>query len=120
MGNCTLTTVGSLDLDAYRNDTFEQTFVWKDAEGVEVDLTDYTARMQIRASRENDTVLKEITNGGGITLGGIAGTIQLKFISGVDSIDNVYDLELTDAGGDGTVTTLITGRYTEAPDVSRD
>lgn len=118
--SCTQTTpVGILALTAYRNDTFEQTFVWNDADGVPVDLTDYTARMQIRATRDS-AVLKELTSGAEITLGTTEGTIQLKYISDVDNENSVYDLELTDAGGDGTVTTLLTGNYTEIPDVSRD
>ena len=77
-----------------------------------VNLTGYTARMQIRETLESTTVLHEMTTeDGGITLGGAAGTIALT-ISATDTAaftfdSAVYDLEVI--SGAGVVTEVLRG-----------
>jgi hypothetical protein len=88
-----------------------------------VDLTGYTARMQIRASVGAQTVLLELTTeNGGITLGGAAGmvtrTITEAQAAAVGFTSGVYDLELVDA--DGAVTRLAEGLVSVSPEVTRD
>lgn len=93
--------------------TFTSLMTWytDDTRETPVNLTGYTAKMQIRSRIGDETVLLELsTENGRITLGGVAGTILLT-ISATDTEDltfeqGVYDLELID---DGTVTRLLQG-----------
>jgi hypothetical protein len=77
-----------------------------------VNLTGFTARMQIRETIESTTVLHEMTTeDSGITLGGTTGIIAL-LISAIDTAaftfgSAVYDLEIISAGG--VVTTVLSG-----------
>jgi hypothetical protein len=86
--------------------TFRKQFVWKTGTpAAPVNLTGYTARMQIRPAIDSATVLATLTTeNGGITLGGVAGTIAL-FIAHTATTDytwedGVYDLELVTPAGD--------------------
>lgn len=87
-----------------------------------VDLTGFTARMQIRETIESTTVLHSLTTeNGGITLGGAAGTIALT-ISATDTAaftfdTAVYDLEIISAGG--VVTEIASGAVLMNNEVTR-
>lgn len=87
-----------------------------------IDLTDYTARMQIRADIDSTAALLSLTTeNGGITLGDEDGTITLYIAADVtEEIDwdcAVYDLELvTD---DDIVTRLLQGRITISKETTR-
>jgi hypothetical protein len=102
--------------------TFRLNLVWKDSVGTPVNLTGYSARMQVRRSLNTPTPLLDLTTANGaITLGGINGTIAV--IASATLTDDltarfaVYDLELQSA--DGTVTRLIEGKATISPEVTR-
>ena len=102
--------------------TLMKPFIWKDSDGVPVDLTGYTAKMQVRQSPQSGTVLLELsTTNGRITLGGASGTITLALIASTTAAINwrrgVYDIELT--SGDGTVTRLIEGEIQVSKEVTR-
>lgn len=92
------------------------------ADGANVNLTGYTARMQIRPTAASaTTTLSLTTENGRIALGGAAGTITLT-ISATDSAAiaagrYVYDLELVSAGG--IVTRLLQGIVTVSANVTR-
>lgn len=101
--------------------TFTRQLTWKDDTGAAVDLTTYTARMQLRTSVQNESVVLELTTSNGrISLGGVAGTITLT-ITAADMatllpLKYVYDLELVN----GTVVTrLVQGTFTVRPEVTR-
>ena len=103
--------------------TFSFNILWTESDGsTPVDLTNYTAEMDIRATYDDPaTIIQLDTTNGRITLGGTAGTIQLN-ISATDtaalSFDSaVYDLELT--APDGTVTRLMEGGVSFSPEVTR-
>jgi hypothetical protein len=79
------------------------TVLYKDASGAAINMTGYTAKMQIRERTTEGAVLKELTHAGGITLGS-DGTIVLR-ITGPDLLSfkassyddpHVYDLFVTD------------------------
>lgn len=87
-----------------------------------VDLTGYTARMQIRATLEDATVLVSLTTeNGGITLGATAGTIALLITAAATTLltfsNAVYDLEIISAGG--IVTRLLSGNIILSKEVTR-
>ena len=68
-----------------------------------VDLTGFTARMQIRETIESTTTLVSLTEASGITLGGTAGTIGITIAATATALldfdSAVYDLEVVSAGG---------------------
>lgn len=86
------------DLAIEQGAEFEKGFIWKDAAGTPIDLTGYTARMQIRPSVASETILLELTTENGrIRLGGANGTIHLKLGATITATlpkGGVYDLEL--------------------------
>lgn len=88
-----------------------------------MDLSGHIARMQIRTKVASDTVLYSLTTeNGGITLGGVAGTIDL-FISDEDTAamtfrSGVYDLEI-EAVPNGDVIRIIEGQVRLSPEVTR-
>ena len=110
------------DITIEQGATFRLSLIWKDSSNVPVNLTGYTARMQVRRSY-TDTVIQlaMTTEGGSITLGGAAGTINV--VSAATATEDiatragVYDLELMSSNG--VVTRLVEGKVTVKPEVTR-
>lgn len=103
--------------------TFRKRFTWKSGTpAVPVNLTGYTARMQIRAELESAAILAELTTeNGGIALGGVTGTIDL-YLSHTDTTayawdSGVYDIELIAPNGD--VLRRIKGSVSVSKEVTR-
>lgn len=90
--------------------------------GKPVDLTGFTARMQIRRNiADASAVLDLTTANGGITLGGAAGTIRILATATATAALTIsagfYDLELID--GAGAVLRLLQGTVTVSKEVTR-
>lgn len=86
-----------------------------------VDLTTYTARMQVREKYTSKTfVINLTTENGGIVLGDESGTINLYISNAtttdVPSKEYVYDLELVSSG---EVYRLLEGKFIVTPEVTR-
>lgn len=102
--------------------TFSRVLTWQDDAANPVNLTGYTARMQVRDEADSSTAaLSLTTENSRITLGGTAGTITL-LVSATDTAavtagEYVYDLEIV--SGAGTVTRLIQGCFTVDAEVTR-
>ena len=115
-------TAGILNLTIEQGTTYSQRLTWK-IDSNAVNLTGYTARMKVRAvNRRDREPLISLTSsaGGGITLGGSAGTIDIA-ISAASTASLVpekytYDLELVSSGG--VVTRLVKGTVTVAAEVT--
>lgn len=112
-----------IKLYIYQGATFEKSMTWKTGKpAVPVDLTGCSARMQVREKLEAAAVLLELsTTNGRITLGGTAGTVNLR-VEAVDTTDidwknGVYDLMIEFA--DGTVRPLAAGPVVVHPAVTR-
>lgn len=109
------------DLCIQQGATFSRLIRWK-ADGANVNLSGFSARMQIRPTAASaTTTLSLTTENGRIALGGTAGTITLT-ISATDTAAitagrYVYDLELVSAGG--IVTRLLQGIVTVSANVTR-
>lgn len=101
--------------------TFERVITWKTTAGVPVDLTGYTAALQVRVQYSSPTtVLSLSTAAGSIVLGGALGTITITAPAAsmtMDGANYVYDLELTSGGG--VVTRLVMGSFTVRPQVTQ-
>lgn len=116
-------TAGQHDITIEQGATFRLSLVWRDSAGALIDVTGYTARMQVRRrhTTEDPPALSLTSAAGDIVLGGAAGTIVITAAATVtDDIDfktGVYDLEMEDV--DGFVTRLIEGSVTITPEVTR-
>ena len=94
--------------------------VYKDSNGNPVNLTGYTAEMQIRRKFDSENpVLTLSTSNGGITITPLTGTLNLLATDEQMAIDAgfyVYDLELSLGG---VRTRLIQGQVTVSGEVTR-
>lgn len=110
----------TLNLDCWQGASFDYSLTWQ-TNGTAVNLTGYSARMQVRESYDSLTPVLSLTSGSGITLGGTAGSIILDahatVTATIPSGQYVYDLELVTGGG--YVTRLLEGNFTVDPEVTR-
>lgn len=101
--------------------TFTRVINVTDDAGDPIDLTGYTARMQVRRDIDAATSLIELTTENGrISLGGEEGTVTLNITADDTSTvprSGVYDLELESASG--TVIRLLKGAFGLDPEVTR-
>lgn len=102
--------------------TFELEVVYKNSSGTPINLTGYTAALQIRQNYYDTTALLTLTSpSNGIVITGATGTIDITMSSaqtgGLDEGIYVYDLEISSSGGN--VTRLIQGQFTVSPEVTR-
>ena len=102
--------------------TFTKSFAWKNSGGVPINLTGYTAQMQVRKSVTSPDVIVELsTLNGAIVLGGAAGTVVLSLTAlqtaAITAKSGVYDLELKTAGGE--VTRFLSGSVEISHEVTR-
>lgn len=114
---------GKLDLEMWQGASWDYTLTWTTG-GTPVNLTNYSARMQVRDSYDAGTAVLSLTSGAGITLGGTAGTVFLEANAVTTAAiparpDNayIYDLELVSAGT--VVTRLVEGAFTVYPEVTK-
>ena len=103
-----------------QGETFSTVVTW-DIDGELVDLTGYSARMQLRKKYSSAEAAISLDEASGLELGGVAGTIDVVIeaatSSAVPAIKYVYDLELESAGG--VVKRLLEGTFTLTPEVSK-
>jgi hypothetical protein len=113
---------GIYNIIADQGATFTRQLTWNDSTGSAVNLTGYTARMQVRNSIDaaGAATLSLTTENGRIVLGGTAGTITLSAeataTQAVTAGSYVYDLELVSGS---TVTRLVQGSFTLRGEVTR-
>lgn len=110
------------NLSIQQGATLAVAVTWKDSNDVPVDLTGYTARLQVKETYDGNAVLSLNTSNGGIALGGTAGTINLAAAATATAalaapFSGVYDLELV--SGSGVVTRLLEGAATVSPEVTK-
>lgn len=117
--------IAEADICIFQGATFNQTLFYETGEpSAPVDLTGYSAKMQIRSKPESKAVILELStdiSNGRISLNDTTGSIAL-FISAADTATlsvcdkAVYDLELTT----GAVTTrILQGNVIISPEVTR-
>ena len=108
-------TPGKLNITCYQGATFDKKLVWS-IDGTPVDLTTYTAAMQVRKTHPTEEYTFEF---GEITLND-EGEILIKAAAeetaNIPAREYVYDLELTNGE---TVTRLVEGVFLVTPEVTR-
>lgn len=112
---------GKYNIICPQGSTLDQQLTYS-IDDVDVDLTGYTARMQVREKHTSTSTTLSLTNSnGGIVLGGAAGTIKIVVTAAQSSEltakEYVYDLELVSSSGN--VTRLIEGKFIVTPEVTR-
>ena len=112
---------GQHDFTCEMGATFARTVTWEDSAGTPINLTGYTARMMVKKAPGQTAVISLTSaSGGGLTLGGAAGTIAIAITATVTAALTAgpykYDLEL--ASGAGVVTRLLEGSFTIKPEVT--
>lgn len=119
-----MTKVAKFKLHIYQGATFRKRLRWfMKSSGAAIYLTGCRARMQVRSDVESSVVLQELTTeSGGITLGGIAGTVDL-YISDEDTTaikweGGVFDVEIEHPSGE--VTRLAEGSICVSLEVTCD
>jgi len=115
-------TAANHDIIIEQGATFRLNLLWKDSLGAPINLTGYTARMQVRRKHSDPTILLNFTTeNGAIVLGGAAGTIAVTGLAtltdDLPAKPSVYDLELVSSGG--VVTRLVQGAATITPEVTK-
>lgn len=115
-------TAGLYDITIEAGATFRLAITWKDDAGVPINLTGYSARMQVRETYEaTDTILSLTSGAGDIVLGGSAGTVivtvQATTTQKLFHSYAVYDLELE--ASNGVVTRLLQGNAIISREVTR-
>ena len=111
-----------LDVDTTRYGTYESggQLMYR----TPTDLTGYTARMQIRETKDASATIVSLTSaGGGISLGGAAGTVT-PIISAADTAlldftTAYYDIELLPAGVAANAFRFLEGRVKLSKEVTR-
>lgn len=112
---------GTYHFSMEQGSTFSRTITYKDSSGSAIDLSGYTARMQLRRNIDDASAIIELTTSNGrIALGGVAGTVTLTIAASdtaaLSPVEGVYDLELVT--GD-TVEKLLAGTFTIQREVTR-
>jgi len=119
-----------LDLEVFQGAYWSQRLVYEDSAGDPINLTDYTARMQVRRTVDEtgDPIVELTTGNGRITLGDPTPTdgVVLLELEADDTADLPatpsdrkwrYDLELVPAGGE--VRRLTMGKFVVSLEVTR-
>jgi hypothetical protein len=104
---------GRYNLTVYQGTTFQLKPVWKIG-GVPVNLTNYSADMQVRYATDTALIVELSTSGSGATIDAADGRINL-YISATDTAalpagTYQYDLNLTN-NTDGTVYKILQGVF---------
>jgi len=111
---------GTYNITAYQGADWDRTFTITQS-STALNLTGYSAAMQVREAADSTAYLLSLTSGSGITLGGTAGTVAVAITSAQSSAlsagSYAYDLELI--AGAGSVTRLLQGAFTVVGNVTR-
>ncbi len=117
MGAC----AGKYNIVADQGATFSRNIFWKDENGAPINITDYTARMQVRERYVSTSTVLSLVSPTNIALGGGSGSIVITAsatsMAGITAGDYVYDLEMV--ASNGVVTRLLQGSFKVTPEVTR-
>lgn len=112
-------TAGLYNFTIEQGAEFTRVITCKDADGNVINLTGFSARMKIKRV-DNNAVIKSLTVGSGLTLGGVTGTITINIshtdTTAMDFTEAKYDLELIDSNSKPD--RLIEGRVTFSREVT--
>ena len=114
---------GIYNIVADQGATLQETAVWKDSARKAINVTGYTARMQVRPSIDSEQVLLSLTTENGrISVSGPEGrfdmTVSAIDMTSIEAGKYVYDLEII-APVSGVVDRLMQGSFIVRGEVTR-
>ena len=111
---------GDYNIKCPQGATFDKTFTIT-VNGSAMNLTGYTAAMQVRETYDSSSTVLSLTSGTGITLGGTAGTIAVLVSSTATTAlaDGFYSYDLEITSGGGVTDRLLQGKFVVTPQVTR-
>lgn len=117
-------TVATSNITIEQGSTFQKIVTYKNVNGDPVNLTGYTAEMQIRKTKESSTIIQTLsTSNGLLILGGESGTITMNIPGATtDLLDFVwgrYDLELYPGGDTNLAVRLLEGKVNLSKQVTQ-
>jgi hypothetical protein len=102
------------DIVIWQGAIFEESIIYKDAARVPIDLTGYSAKMQIRPYIGSSEVIDTLISGEELTITGASGKIDIEIDATVTASYNfteaVYDLEVTPPSGATGTEKLLYGK----------
>jgi hypothetical protein len=108
-----------VEIDQGANWFFNVTY--ENPAGTPVNITSYTAALQLRSLPESTTAVLSLATGSGITITGAAGLVAVQATAAqtgnIIAGDYYYDLEITSP--QGVVTRLVQGQAVVNPQVTR-
>lgn len=111
---------GTYNITCPQGATFDKTFSIA-LDGTPKDLTGFSAALQVRETFDSTSTVVSLTNGSGITLGGVLGTINVVISSTATAAIPAgyysYDLEIT--SGAGVKDRLLEGKFVVTPEITR-
>lgn len=97
------------------------TVTYENPNGTAINITNYTAALQIRSLPSDPTTVLSLSTGSGITITGATGTVEVRATAAqtgaIDEGTYYYDLEIT--APTGVVTRLVQGQVVVSPEVTR-
>jgi hypothetical protein len=115
-------TAATTDFLIEQGATFRREILYKDSAGAVINLTGYTARMQVRRSKSSSTVLLDMTTANlRLVITPAEGKIVIDLPATLTATftwpRGVYDLEIESSGG--VVTRLLEGEVSISREVTR-
>jgi hypothetical protein len=97
------------------------TVTYENPNGTPINITSYTAALQIRSLPSDPTTVLSLSTGSGITITGATGTVAVHATAtqtrAIDEGTYYYDLEIT--APTGVVTRLVQGQVVVSAEVTR-
>jgi hypothetical protein len=113
--------LSTYDISADQGSDLDTLITYTNDSAVLVNLTGFSARMQVRNFAGSSASWLNLTSSSGITLGGAAGTIRIVVsaaaISAVPAGNYVYDIELVDTAQ--VVLKILSGEFVVNAEVTR-
>jgi len=111
---------GRYNINVYKGTTFTLAPVWK-IDNLPVDITGYTADMQVRYATDTAIIVELSTANGRAVISGALGKVTLTLTASQTAAlaanNYIYDLNLT--APDSTVTKILTGAFVVAESVTQ-
>jgi hypothetical protein len=103
--------------------TWYLTVTYENPNGTPINITGYTAALQLRSLPSDATAVLSLTTGAGITITGATGTVAIEASAtqtrAIDEGNYYYDLEISSPASPSVVTRLVQGQVVVSAEVTR-
>jgi hypothetical protein len=103
--------------------TWYLTVTYENPNGTPINITGYTAALQLRSLPSDATAVLSLTTGAGITITGATGTVAIEASAtqtrAIDEGNYYYDLEISSPASPSVVTRLVQGQIVVSAEVTR-